>query len=193
MLKKIAIISVVAAAAFVAAPAMAQTPDGETPAEENVCDGQVGQAFGLCNAYCEAMDCDSLDPQASETACAKVGGRFESVTGMRPPCEMFCPCFDAADIQQEGTIFQCGKNFPGFDNLAGVLFDNGEQACSGELCADSTSSPSCGFTPAGVLESDISPEQDSDCRAIIIAQCNSPNIIQLAVPESQSLIPFIDQ
>jgi len=47
---------------------LAQTPDGQTPAEETVCDHESGAAFGLCNAYCEAMDCDSANPQASATA-----------------------------------------------------------------------------------------------------------------------------
>lgn len=73
-------------------PALAQTADGSTPAVETVCDSQVGAAFGLCNAYCEAMDCDSLNPQASETACANVFGRFENITGNPPPCENICPC-----------------------------------------------------------------------------------------------------
>ena len=30
--------------------AVASTPDGETPAVEEVCAGQVGAAYGLCNA-----------------------------------------------------------------------------------------------------------------------------------------------
>jgi hypothetical protein len=82
----------VALSAFLAAPATAQTPDENTPAEEAVCDGQVGAAYGLCNAYCEAMDCDSDYPQASETACNKVGNKFMNLTGVQPPCE--CPCFE---------------------------------------------------------------------------------------------------
>lgn len=68
----------------------AQTPDGEPPAVETVCDGQSGAAFGLCNAYCEAMDCDSAEPQASENACNKVFNKFEQLTGEVPPCDAFC-------------------------------------------------------------------------------------------------------
>ncbi len=49
-------------------PAIAQTPDGETPAEEVVCADETGAAKGLCNAYCEAMDCDSADAEASSKA-----------------------------------------------------------------------------------------------------------------------------
>lgn len=41
--------------------ASAQTPDGIPPANEDVCDPLFGATpglFGLCNAYCEAQDCD---------------------------------------------------------------------------------------------------------------------------------------
>ena len=71
------------------------TPDEETPAEETVCDGLVGPLFGLCNAYCEAMDCDSDFPAASQHACDKVAANFAKQTeGMTPPCEeeVVCPC-----------------------------------------------------------------------------------------------------
>jgi hypothetical protein len=73
--------------------ATAQTADGQTPSSESICDGQVGAAFGLCNAYCEAMDCDSLDPQASDTACNKIQNSFENITGSPPPCVQVCPCY----------------------------------------------------------------------------------------------------
>ncbi len=65
----------------------AQTPDGEPPSVEDICDGQAGAAFGLCNAYCEAMDCDSPAPQASENACMRVADKFEQITGNPLPCE----------------------------------------------------------------------------------------------------------
>jgi len=44
-------------------PAIAQTPDGETPAVEDVCDPLVSATpglYGLCVAYCEAHDADLL-------------------------------------------------------------------------------------------------------------------------------------
>lgn len=64
---------------FIAGPAIA---------EESVCDGEVGAAFGLCNAYCEAMDCDSDDVQASDRACDKVYNKFVNITGVEMPCEI---------------------------------------------------------------------------------------------------------
>ena len=82
-----------------ASAALAQTPDGETPAEETVCNGETGAAYGLCNAYCEAMDCESNNPSASETACSKVQTKFLQITGRDLPCEVpqvTCPCNDPA-------------------------------------------------------------------------------------------------
>ena len=73
--------------------AIAKTSDGETPAIEDICDGEVGAAFGLCNAYCEAMDCDGDAPQASDRACDKVADKYLQVTGLfNLPCEdLTCP------------------------------------------------------------------------------------------------------
>ncbi|MGI9330105.1 MAG: hypothetical protein ACR2QB_05260, partial [Gammaproteobacteria bacterium] len=45
-------------------PVQAQTPDGETPAIEDVCDGLIGGTpglYGLCVAYCEAQDLNEFD------------------------------------------------------------------------------------------------------------------------------------
>lgn len=83
---------------FVIVPcvAMAQTPDGLTPNMESVCDAESGAAYGLCNAYCEAMDCESDTPQASETACTKVASKFNNITGRGLPCELECPCIEVS-------------------------------------------------------------------------------------------------
>jgi hypothetical protein len=70
----------------------AKTPDGQPPSVETVCDNETGAAFGLCNAYCEAMDCDSPNPHASEQGCASVRNNFERKTGRPMPCEAVCPC-----------------------------------------------------------------------------------------------------
>jgi len=83
--------------------AVGKTPDGKPPSVETVCDGQTGAAFGLCNAYCEAMDCDSPNHDASDTACAQVKKNYEKKTGHPLPCEIVCPC---------------GNQFPLFADLA---------------------------------------------------------------------------
>lgn len=78
--------------------AVAKTPDGKPPSEETVCDNETGAAFGLCNAYCEAMDCDSPNHRASDTACAQVKKNFEKKTGRPLPCEASCPCVEQLDL-----------------------------------------------------------------------------------------------
>ena len=113
---------------------------GQAVAQDSACDGQIGAAYGLCNAYCEAMDCDSDEVQASATACEKVSVDYSKITGELMPCEVVeCPCWTAEQLAvidgfHEGatlyttaytqtdeypdrppkTIAQCGED--GYDN-----------------------------------------------------------------------------
>lgn len=102
--------------------AVAQTPDGLPPALETVCDAETGSAFGWCNAYCEAMDCELAndsdpltEPKASAIACGKVRTKFEQATGRGLPCEVSCPCTDnpedfplwAAYLAGEAAGYEC--------------------------------------------------------------------------------------
>lgn len=168
-----------------------------TWAQDDVCDGFIGAAFGLCNAYCEAMDCDSDAPNANEKACGNVSDRFMGQTGQLPPCEISCPCFTSEDLQ--GTVFECGENFPGFSDMTGILFADGRIGCSGVLCADQTSAPSCALYngSAGVSISSISEVDDYGCRTLIMANCDTPNAAAVstlgASSSDGSTIPFIDQ
>lgn len=66
--------------------AMANTPDGTTPALESVCDDQSGAAYGLCVAYCEATDCDSDLAKADDDACDALLDRYNKIVGEDPPC-----------------------------------------------------------------------------------------------------------
>ena len=83
--KVAAILGLSVAVGAVAAVALATgTPDGQTPARETVCDGLTGPAFGLCNAYCEAQDCDVQD----RPSCDQLRRNFEKRTDTRIfPCE----------------------------------------------------------------------------------------------------------
>lgn len=77
-------------------PSVPPCSDGLPPAGEHVCDqyDDNGQAFGLCNAYCEAQDCES--PTANKKICDPLREKFLQITGeTRFPCEPFrCPCWD---------------------------------------------------------------------------------------------------
>ena len=72
----------------------------QTPFEESVCDGLSGASWGLCNAYCEVMDCDSA--KASPQACSRVLENFAKHSDEPIPCAAvecqfdvsgtYCPC-----------------------------------------------------------------------------------------------------
>jgi len=143
------------------------------------------------------MDCDSVDAQASDNACDQVYDEFFVHTGSPPPCEISCPCFTLADLQDAGTVTQCGENFSGFPDLAGAVYDNGVFACSGDNCSGTaTSGPSCGLTSTGNFVTSISDVDDASCRFLILENCNTPNVSDFdqASPASDSGgTLFIDQ
>jgi hypothetical protein len=155
------------------------TPDGLPPALETVCDMEQGSAFGHCNAYCEAMDCDSDNPQASATACDKVRSKFLQTTGRDVPCEVSCPCADpavsssfAAVLSGATPVNTCTtEGGPGIfinpfvvsaDAFSAPTLGSGEWFCGG------------GFFPPVFLP--ISPEQGQFCADLLEQAANSQNV-----------------
>jgi hypothetical protein len=105
--------SMVCLAVLIAMPiaAGAQTPDEETPAEEAVCDDETGTLKGLCNAYCEAMDCH-LDEgvHASQEACDRVLANYRKKSGdVDPPC-LNSGCNATAIAAANKVFFECLEN-----------------------------------------------------------------------------------
>jgi cysteine-rich repeat protein len=142
----------VAALAAVASPAaFAQgTPDGETPAQEDVCAMESGAAFGLCNAYCEAMDCDLANdgdpdtaPAASAVACAKVYNDFMQIRGIAPPCEA-APTVCGDGVLDDGEECDDGNVVNG-DGCDDLCFIEGVARCGNNVCetADGETCENC--------------------------------------------------
>jgi len=73
--------------AILAMFSLASTINAQEPIQ-SACDDDYGAGYGLCNAYCEAMDCDGSegDPQASDIACNRVAEKYTRVTGFLIPC-----------------------------------------------------------------------------------------------------------
>lgn len=78
--------------------AFAQTPDGQTPAEETVCDGLDDSLFGTCNAYCEAMDCDNPNNDDAK-ACQVKLKKWATLAGSEP-----IPCKQAPGLTLSKTV-----------------------------------------------------------------------------------------
>ncbi len=63
------------------------------------CDAETGASYGLCIAYCEAMDCDNPLLLSHPVGCDKVNGRYMQIND--------------ADIECGCTIdFQCSPATP---------------------------------------------------------------------------------
>jgi hypothetical protein len=87
---------------------LAQTADGLTPAEEPVCDDLNGALYGLCVAYCEAMDCHLGDQFALDRACERVLTNYMTHSkGDMPPCHE--PVEGSSDTGDSGESGQEGE------------------------------------------------------------------------------------
>lgn len=114
--------------ALVGSPALAQTPDGETPAVETICDplqptqGGTPGLFGLCVAYCEAQDCNPTEACQAENmgdawgahacGCSDILDNYNNKRqpgDPSMPCIMeVCPCYDADYLVTEiSTAIEC--------------------------------------------------------------------------------------
>lgn len=91
-MRKFAWFTFICVLVLAAGSVFAKTPDGKPPSVETICDNEHGAAFGLCNAYCEAMDCTDPNQAASNQGCASVKANFEKKTGRPLPCLVQCPC-----------------------------------------------------------------------------------------------------
>jgi len=189
----ISVLSLVGLAMVSAAPAQQPfielgTPDGDPPSVETVCDGEFGRAFGLCSAYCEAMDCDlandgdpNTSPNASNTACGNIRDKYMRVTGEDLPCEQswVCPCADNGfadwdDLGKVGcTSFEvpcpeCGTDYFGLAALNAGFFpvawlNNGDD---NELPPNG-----CGVLLLGSYVA-ITPQQAQSCISLIQESCD---------------------
>lgn len=103
-LKKISIFISLAAAFFlVGSGNIVAAADAETPANEGVCDilqGGTPGLYGLCVAYCEAQDLDSVNK--GKTPSVKILDNYNRKkldTDPPMPCvQVPCPCYDDADL-----------------------------------------------------------------------------------------------
>ena len=191
--------ALIAAFAMVAgSAAYAQgTPDGETPANEDVCDDLIDSTpglYGLCVAFCEAQDCEAtIDPGNGEVtfdpdcrpSSAKLLANYNK--RMAPddpsmPCVNAvwggCPCWteDELDLVADAPSPMCFL-FPGaFSNLFGPDAQTGEPDIVQAVPGGGDMSTQCFYlesSPFDIRFTDISSAQFLDCEASIIAECAS--------------------
>ncbi len=170
------------------------TPDGETPAEEIVCDGLSGAAFGLCNAYCEAMDCESAEAKASQNACDTIKGKLLVKHGVDVSggCVFNgggaeCPCDVAAfevglEAQFGEDLFQSNCNPDSSNSVdADITWVNlAANDPTAPIATYSISDSKCTLVPDGTAlpeGRDLTPEEAADCvnkAGAICDECEPP-------------------
>lgn len=154
------------------------TPDNLPPPMEDICNMTTGAANGLCVAYCEAMDCDSDNPHASEKACTKTAENFTRITGEMPPCERVCPCWEAsalnavtAENQLLPGDLSCVDN--GFAEViqTNTPLPNGQEGgfAVGNLQGDGN--PLCATRDLPPFLLEVTPEEGQVCSQQIRARC----------------------
>jgi hypothetical protein len=74
---------------------LAQTPDGSTPANEGICDSlqdATPSLYGLCVAYCEALDCQHIEGGLVQCNSAPSNKILENYNKKKAPSDPPMPC-----------------------------------------------------------------------------------------------------
>jgi len=183
--------SVVLLAAF-SGVALTQTPDGETPANEGICDdlqGGTPSLFGLCVAFCEAHDCvpdlGAEDPlenckPASKKIFDKYNARKQPGDPLMPCLtEGDCPCFTAEDLAsfvpapETPTFAACNHTLDSPVGLT-LIRASGTPFVAAELIENSAPSK-CRYLdtrtnpPTARTFSPLTDEQAQTCRNLLIS------------------------
>ena len=168
---------------FMSGSAMAQTPDGSTPANEGVCNvlqasGVSPGLYGLCVAYCEAQDLDSFNKAPPNAKILANYNKRKQASDPAMPCvQPVCPCWtttEMSSITGDGMAAAClAPGGPGtlqiIDNSSQTHFAEAETNVGRERCRyiDLTISPST------VRSFDITPAQAQACFSDVQAACTS--------------------
>lgn len=161
--------------------AAAQTPDGESPANEGVCDvlqtpGVTPGLYGLCVAYCEAQDLDSFDKEPPNTKILGNYNKRKQDSDPAMPCvKTPCPCWSGEEmgsITDDGAASACNN----FSNRLQII-NNATKLHFAEVNT-STNLERCRYinlnvSPATSRSFTITPAEAASCLADVQAACAS--------------------
>jgi hypothetical protein len=135
---------------------------GTALAQEDPCGDETGAAYGLCNAYV-AMDCQTDNPDASESACSRVADKFEQITGRDLPSKFVsCPCLSIPEFSASlANGISCQANHPTF----GAYLQLPDDAFIYSAAVE------CGYFDgfAQVLTENVTAQENTACRNVIFA------------------------
>lgn len=169
-------VAMLAGWAMMSGSVMAQTPDGETPANEGVCDvlqGGTPGLYGLCVAYCEAQDLDLVGDK--ETPNNKILGNYrKKMRAGDPdmPCiQVPCPCWNEGQLANVGATATPTCNVTTSNAVVGLVQPGLLQRAVADV-----SNPLCRFTDTttGVsLRFTITADEAQSCYNQIVNKCSA--------------------
>jgi len=165
------------------ATAVATTPDGETPANEGVCDilkadGITKGLYGLCNAYCEAQDLDTFDKEPPSTKILANYNKKKAATDPDMPClRVPCPCWsdeELASFTADGMVATCiggdsADKVQIIDNAPLTKFADADITLNRERCRYID----LNTTPRTIRSFTINAAEAQGCFTAIVNACNS--------------------
>jgi hypothetical protein len=144
---RLIIACVLALVAALAGTALTKTPDKKPPSTETACVGLFGAARGLCNAYCQAQDCDVHQ----RPSCATLRKQFQKQTGSSQfPCDRVA-CGQSAPACDGDcpTGFVCAS---GVENGGSEGGSDSISACTCAVpCGEATAPQCAGACPLGTV------------------------------------------
>lgn len=188
------ILSLLALVGLAPLTSWAQTRDGATPAEEAVCDGLLDASpglYGLCVAYCEAQDCDSVDLAISGQCRAPDQRLLDHYEKKRqpedPPMPCLkpepdpCPCFSREDLSTV-PVNTCFATDFGDDSVLVLTDDDDINGAIVEVGPDGWGICGVFHGVGGTLE--ISPKEVTACELVIRSRAGELGL------ECRELFPF---
>jgi hypothetical protein len=172
---------------LLAVPAVAKTPDGKPPSVETVCDGYKGAAYGLCNSYCEARDCDDPRVHASDRSCAVTEAKFLKMTGEPLVCSSGPPAAACKATAAADAVADLGDGYPDLSVLDNDTVQSAAGAPIAPVGGIGVVTPAAGVTvnPDGTLT--ISPTVTDITEFTYEVCCDSSTCSRAKV----TVIPYI--
>jgi len=162
-----------------AAPVIAETPDGTTPANEGVCDSLKTNAtpglYGLCVAYCEAQDLDTFEKEPANSKILANYNKKKQAGDPDMPCvKVPCPCWTDAELASisvggAAACLRATNKIQLIDNMPRIHFAEADTTLAAERCRYID----LNVSPTVVRNLGITAPQAASCYAAVESACGS--------------------
>jgi hypothetical protein len=162
-----------------AAPVIAETPDGTTPANEGACDSLKTNAtpglYGLCVAYCEAQDLDTFEKEPANAKILENYNKKKQLGDPDMPCvKVPCPCWTDAELASisvggAAACLRATNKIQIIDNTPKTHFAEADTTLAAERCRYID----LNVAPLVIRSFSITAPEAASCYAAVNSACNA--------------------